>query len=339
MVATSSQRSPASTRDGRRRRYVESLRRLVSRDEEKREDVHGVDARATSRLRIRLAFVYPGLGNQFAGMGRARPLWPAVLDGRTRKTTICGAIRSAFGGTTNCHARSPTIATPSSAVFGRHPGDRRASRPRRRARRGHRVQSGRIRSVGRLQSLDRTATRCCADYGHRPCSKRSWPVLAMPPAGLGNPARRPVDWVAGIVPHSAEAVRTAIAEHRESRVYVLIRNTAEETVIGGQRKAVDEVVRHSGARSLELPTVSTVHCEIGRTVETDTARLTTSRRPHPRGSIFTAGTGDAPTRRPPDGGRRDHGPGVGDIDFPRTRTLMTTVSLFSKWARAPRAPG
>ena len=31
----------------------------------------------------RLAFVYPGLGNQFAGMGRALSvLWPDVLDGQ-----------------------------------------------------------------------------------------------------------------------------------------------------------------------------------------------------------------------------------------------------------------
>ena len=68
----------------------------------------------------------------------------------------------------------------------------------------------------------------------------------------GIPADQPVDWVAGIVPRSAEAVRAAIAG--QSRVYVLIRNTAEETVIGGQRTSRRRrSSRHCGARSSSFP--------------------------------------------------------------------------------------
>ncbi len=55
------------------------------------------------------------------------------------------------------------------------------------------------------------------------------------------PPEQPIDWVAGIVPRPAEAVRAAIGQ--QSRVYVLIRNTTEETVIGGQRAAVVAVDR------------------------------------------------------------------------------------------------
>src|SRR5262249_46840685 len=56
----------------------------------------------------------------------------------------------------------------------------------------------------------------------------------------GVPAGEAVDWVAGIVPCSSAAVHAAIAERR--RVEVLIKNTANETVIGGSRRAVLEVV-------------------------------------------------------------------------------------------------
>src|SRR5262249_3439479 len=81
----------------------------------------------------------------------------------------------------------------------------------------------------------------------------------------GVPASEPVDWVAGIVPCSSEAVRSAIAER--PRAHVLIKNTANETVIGGSRRAVEEVVTVLNTAFFAISTVSTVHCSIGREVE------------------------------------------------------------------------
>ena len=103
----------------------------------------------------------------------------------------------------------------------------------------------------------------------------------------GIPDTEPVDWVAGIVPRAAEAVRTAIAA--QSRVYVLIRNTAEETVIGGHRQAVSEVIKALRCPFVELPTVSTVHCEIGRTVERDYRALHDLNTTAPSGIEFYSG--------------------------------------------------
>ena len=51
------------------------------------------------------------------------------------------------------------------------------------------------------------------------------------------------------------------------RVEVLIKNTASETVIGGSRRAVEGVVAVLNTAFFEVPTVSTVHCTIGREVE------------------------------------------------------------------------
>ncbi len=78
-----------------------------------------------------------------------------------------------------------------------------------------------------------------------------------------------MDWVAGIVPRSADEVQAAITEAGTDRVYVLIKNTSEETVIGGFRPDVEGVVRALRSVIVELPTVSTVHCEIGRLVEAE----------------------------------------------------------------------
>jgi len=75
----------------------------------------------------------------------------------------------------------------------------------------------------------------------------------------------PVDWVAGIVPRSREEVEAAIAEN--PRVYVLIRNAADETVIGGRGDALRRVVEALRCTLLPLPLVSTVHCPIGAAVE------------------------------------------------------------------------
>ncbi len=99
------------------------------------------------------------------------------------------------------------------------------------------------------------------------------PLFATELAGPCDAARRawglaegePVDWVAGVVPYPAEAVRKALAGR--DRAYLLIVNTPRETVVGGRREAVRDLVRALGGRFIPLPTVSTVHCEVVRQVE------------------------------------------------------------------------
>ncbi|MDG3006242.1 beta-ketoacyl synthase N-terminal-like domain-containing protein [Paludisphaera mucosa] len=99
------------------------------------------------------------------------------------------------------------------------------------------------------------------------------PLFATELAGPCLAARRvwgladdePVDWVAALVPRSLEQVQSAIG--LEARVYVLIRNAADEVVIGGRGDAVRRVIETIGCPVLPLPMVSTVHCPIGRDVE------------------------------------------------------------------------
>ncbi|OGA48742.1 MAG: hypothetical protein A3G25_13125 [Betaproteobacteria bacterium RIFCSPLOWO2_12_FULL_63_13] len=78
------------------------------------------------------------------------------------------------------------------------------------------------------------------------------------------PEGRNVEWITGMVDRSAETVRAAIG--RKKRVYLLIVNTADECVIGGDRTAVDEVVAAIGCHWFPLQGVSTVHCNLARPV-------------------------------------------------------------------------
>ena len=216
----------------------------------------------------RLAFVYPGLGSHFAGMGRAfSALWPDVLraqDARTgylrdqldpgvwwsgdlsgsfadHRVPILGNV--AVGSLVTDVLRDLGLA-PDAAI-------------------GYSLgESTALVALGAWPDRDLLLRRLRSSaLFHRelagPCdaARRCW----------GIPTGEPVDWIAGIVPRSLEAVRRAIAGKR--RVYALIRNTAEETVIGGFRRALAEVVATLECPFIELSTVSTVHCEIGRAVE------------------------------------------------------------------------
>ena len=107
----------------------------------------------------------------------------------------------------------------------------------------------------------------------------------------GIPAAEPVDWIAGVVPRSPEDVLKAISGRR--RVALLIKNLASESVIGGSRGPVDQVVADLKCPFFELPTVSTVHCEIGREVEADLRALHDVPTIAPAGITFYSGASGA----------------------------------------------
>ncbi|WP_165063605.1 beta-ketoacyl synthase N-terminal-like domain-containing protein [Paludisphaera rhizosphaerae] len=96
-----------------------------------------------------------------------------------------------------------------------------------------------------------------------------------------------VDWVAALVPRSKEQVEAAIGD--EARVYVLIRNAADEVVIGGRRDAVHRVLERLQSPSLPLPAVSTVHCPIGKDVEDAYRTLHELKTNHLTGVTFYSG--------------------------------------------------
>jgi acyl transferase domain-containing protein len=247
------------------------------------------------RLPRRLALVYPGLGQFFPGMGRELSvLWPEVLraqDAQNRflrhqldpavwwdgtpprsfadhRVPILGQV--ALGSlVTDVLTRLGVI--PDAAI-GYSLGESAALV-------ASRAWTDRDELLARLHSSSLFESELA---GPRHAARRAW----------GLSAAEPVDWVAGIVPCPADEVRAAIAGRE--RIYVLIRNTADETVIGGDRRSVDQVVQALRCPFLELPTVSTVHCPIGRLVEGEYRALHDLETAAPPGLTFYSGVWGRP---------------------------------------------
>lgn len=84
-------------------------------------------------------------------------------------------------------------------------------------------------------------------------------------------AEEKVDWVLGLVAAPAEVVSQALEEF--DRIYLLIINTYEECVIGGDRQQLEKLVATLGCHFFPLQGVTTVHCEVAEPVADPYRRL------------------------------------------------------------------
>jgi acyl transferase domain-containing protein/3-hydroxymyristoyl/3-hydroxydecanoyl-(acyl carrier protein) dehydratase len=106
-----------------------------------------------------------------------------------------------------------------------------------------------------------------------------------------------VNWSLGVVMAPADQVRAEIAAL--SRVYLLIINTPDECVVGGDSAAVAELVSRLGCHFFPLYGVTTVHCEVAQPVATPYHDLHLFTTNPPQGVTFYSGAkGDRfePTR-------------------------------------------
>jgi len=243
----------------------------------------------------RLAFVYPGLGSHFEGMGRAlSTLWPDVLRAQDSRTGYLrdqldpavwwsGDLPRSFAGhrvPILGNVAAGSLVTDLLRDLGLAPD----------AAIGYSLgESAALVALGAWPARDLMLRRLQSSALFHsdlagPCdaARRVW----------GIPPGEPVDWIAGIVPRSLQAVRGAISG--KSRVYALIKNTADETVVGGFRPAVAEVVASLQCPFIELSTVSTVHCEIGRAVEAEYRSLHDLETIAPAGIAFYSGAWGRP---------------------------------------------
>ena len=215
---------------------------------------------------LSVAFVYPGAGKHFAGMGRELGVrFPQVLhrqereserlasqfaDGRLWDETAAGlSVRDSIFAQVSLGA----FVTDVLGVFGVKPG----------AVIGYslgestglfatRTWTGRDEMFGRMEK----STLFTADLtGECRAVREAWKLSA----------GESVDWMVGVVNRPAEEVRRVIAGRE--RVYLLIVNTPRECVIGGDRAAVEAVVREMGCGVHPIEGITTVHCEVARGVE------------------------------------------------------------------------
>ncbi|MEO1270852.1 MAG: beta-ketoacyl synthase N-terminal-like domain-containing protein, partial [Myxococcota bacterium] len=209
-----------------------------------------------------LAFVFPGSGSQFAGMGRSMGVeWPAVLDaqqdrvGRLRDQLLPEVIWDATAITDR--ARDLILAQVSLGTlvsdlvrsFGVQP----------QAVVGYSLgETAGLFALGAWSERDMMLERALATDLFT--TQLTGPCLAARQAwGLASDAP-PVEWRIGVVDRPEAAVRRALAD--EKRAYLLIVNTPDACVVGGESQAVERTVARLGADWTPLHGVTTVHCPV-----------------------------------------------------------------------------
>ena len=236
----------------------------------------------------RLAFVYPGSGSQFAGMGRELCLqWPEVLRGQEGSSDkLRSQLRASEiwrAGPTPTDARTVilsqvalgTLATDLMAGFSVRPD----------AIIGYSLgETAGLFSTGAWHERDEMLERILASDLFE--TQLTGPCTAARAAWNVDPDT-PVEWKIGVVDRPAEDVREVL-DGRE-RVYLLIVNTPDECVIGGDAAALHEAVEALGSAFHELQGVTTVHCEVAREVADDYRDLHLLDTRPPQGVTFYSG--------------------------------------------------
>lgn len=211
-----------------------------------------------------IAFVFPGSGAQFPQMGRLEALyWPEILEQQAkengflraqmfsdrvwRQQTRQDALTCAelifaqvtLGAMVSDILRHSLGIEPDAAI-GYSLGESTAL---------FSLRAWRDRDAMLLRSL--RSTLFTTDLAG-PClaARELW----------GWPAHRELRWKMGLVNRSAASLRASLQE--TPRVYLLIVNTPDACVIGGEAQAVEEWVRVQRCAFVPIEGVTTVHCEV-----------------------------------------------------------------------------
>ena len=219
-------------------------------------------------LQGRVAFVFPGSGNHFAGMGRElSALWPSVYDNQDTasrflarqylpehfwKDQLSETLHDNHNALVIGQVALGTAISDLVRSFGIEP----------QVVSGYSLgESAGLFSFGAWRDRDGMSQRLSESSlftedlaGQCKAARKVW--------GLNK--RDQVDWVLGIVDAPADKVKQALAGR--DKAYLLIINTHRECVIGGDRRQVEELAREVNGHFFPLRGVTTVHCEVAKPV-------------------------------------------------------------------------
>lgn len=225
-----------------------------------------------------IAFVFPGSGNQYVGMGAdlgAR--WPHLIRALERQFEFLASqfaparfapYRIDWSEGWEAEAQAAIVADHRSLIF------------------GHVSHSALLSDVARQFGLEPSAVigyslgETAGYFASRAWNDRDEMMRRVQGSTLftedlvgpcksarafwGMGDRDPLEWRVGVVDRSAAQVRQALKSIE--RVYLLIVNTPQECVIGGEAGAVAAAVRVLGCSFFALQGISTVHCEVAKPV-------------------------------------------------------------------------
>ena len=226
-----------------------------------------------------VAFVFPGSGNHYVGMGAGVGVhWPHVLrglDGETahlqdqllpqlfapRRRDWSGGWRQAADATADADVLALILGQVAHGVAMSD------------LLRGFGVQPSAAIGYSLGESTALFAMRAWRERDEMYERMRQSPLFQSQLVGRCEAARtawslgadEPVDWRSVVVNRRSDVVGDVIAG--VDRVYLQIVNAPDECVIGGQRGAVDTVIDALGCEAVDLVGASTVHCPIARALE------------------------------------------------------------------------
>ncbi len=215
----------------------------------------------------KIAFLYPGSGNHFHGMGRElSQRWPRLLDQLDSENN---SLAAQFADGKFWSKKSDTSLSHEEVIFGQVWLGFFVSEV---------VSQFNIKpdaiigySLGETAGL--FATRTWTNRDEMMHRMRKTTLFTDALAGRCDAVRKTwrlndaetVDWIIGVVDRAANEVKQAL--ENQPRAYLLIINTPNECVIGGDKEAVLASVKNLGCHFHPVHGVITVHCEVAEPVK------------------------------------------------------------------------
>jgi acyl transferase domain-containing protein/3-hydroxymyristoyl/3-hydroxydecanoyl-(acyl carrier protein) dehydratase len=214
-----------------------------------------------------LAFVFPGMGNTFSGMGRElSSRWPDMFDAVAKKWSC--PRDSMFPGLFWDRPVPERKGDHIGLIFGHAALGNAVSDFVRAAG----VEPDAMIGLSLGESVSLLASGTWRDHDGLWQHMKESSLFKTELAGECLAARRywnlapgeAVDWITVVVPKPAEAVREALGD--EPRASILIVNSPDEVVVGGQAQAVDRLLAKLHCRKLPVGIVSTMHSPLANSV-------------------------------------------------------------------------